>query len=122
MNIIIIDDSESVVFLARKILEGQGHKTFYANSVKMALKLEANNHYDLILLDLEMPEEDGFEFLAQRVGCSHLSHVPVILMSGHNDEETIKKAKSLGVLDHLPKPFKPSEMLKILKDFGNQAE
>jgi len=103
-NILIIDDSNTNVVLLEAILGTKGFSTITALSVKEALGLIKNRKPDLILLDLMMPEIDGFEFLEKVRSENHLNDVPVIVVSALTDEENVRKSKKIGAIEFIKKP------------------
>jgi DNA-binding response OmpR family regulator len=103
-NILIIDDSNTNVVLLEAILGTKGFSTITALSVKEALGLIKNRKPGLILLDLMMPEIDGFEFLEKVRSENHLNDVPVIIVSALTDEENVRKSKKFGAIEFIKKP------------------
>jgi two-component system, OmpR family, response regulator len=112
VNILVVDDSEALRILVKKVLQKDGRVVLEAEDVEQGLSALEDSLVDLVLLDLEMPEADGFEFLTRR---SRLD-VPVIMMSGRSDEESLRKAMELGALGFITKPFRPSQLLERIQE------
>ena len=70
--------------------------------------LKAASSFDVILLDILMPEMDGYQVLAYVKGQPHLRHIPVIMISALDEMESVVRCVELGATDYLPKPFKPT--------------
>ncbi len=124
-DILLIDDSEDILLLGRKILEADGAIVHTASSVKMAKEILTGLTPHIIISDLEMNDQDGFDFLSFRRESNEIRHIPVLVMSGLNDRHSVLKAASLGATDFLLKPLRNISLLqkvrKILKVSGTQA-
>ncbi|KAF0131267.1 MAG: signal transduction histidine kinase [Bacteroidetes bacterium] len=111
MNILIVDDNPRNIQIVGNILVEQNYNIAYSTDGKRALELANNNDFDLILLDIMMPEMDGFEV------CKHLRNnattidVPVIFLTAKTDEDSILKGFKAGANDYVTKPFNSSELL-----------
>ncbi len=111
MKIITIDDSGSMRSAIANIIEALGHDPLQAIDGADGLEqVSANPDLSLILLDREMPNMDGLEFLLKIKQMPSLMEIPVIMVSSRDDREHIVDALRGGAMDFLPKPFTP-EML-----------
>jgi CheY-like chemotaxis protein len=115
--VLIVDDSASVRMLAKRILEKEGIVILEAEGVEAGLDLASKHSIDLILLDVEMPDKDGFDFLREKAQVPSLVSIKVLMLSGRNDAASIEQATSLGALDFILKPFKPSSLLEVVKKY-----
>jgi sigma-B regulation protein RsbU (phosphoserine phosphatase) len=107
-RILIVDDQpENRDVLARR-LERQGHQTFQAENGRHALDLLISEPCDLILLDVMMPEMDGFTALGRIKADPALRHIPVIMISALDEIENVVRCIERGAEDFLPKPFNPT--------------
>ena len=100
--IMVVDDDVDTLKLVRHILELEGYAVSVATDSRFALALLEERMPDLILLDIMMPDLDGFQFLyllRQRSG------VPVIMLTGRTEMALLKKALLLGADDYVKKPF-----------------
>lgn len=116
--IMVVDDSAVIRKTTEKFLDNHGFKHVSAKHGKDAL--EKLSHYDinLILLDIEMPEMNGFEF-AEIIKQNQLyKNIPIIMITSRINEVHKQKAKSLGVKEYLIKPFVPNELLKLIKHYA----
>ncbi|HKU80036.1 MAG TPA: SpoIIE family protein phosphatase [Rhodanobacteraceae bacterium] len=104
-RILVVDDNEANRDLLIRRLQRQGHHTATAENGRIALDMLAHGSFDLILLDIMMPEMNGFEVLEHLKADDALRHVPVIMISALDDAESVSKGIALGADDHLPKPF-----------------
>ena len=115
MNVLVVDDNPRNIQIVGNILVEQNYNIAYSTDGKRALELANNNDFDLILLDIMMPEMDGFEV------CKHLRaneatiDVPVIFLTAKTDEDSIVKGFKAGANDYVTKPFNSAELLARVK-------
>lgn len=114
-RILCIDDEPGVVELVSLILKSQNIKVEGVNSGKEGLDLMRQNPPDAVLLDVMMPEMDGWEVYKQMRSDDKLKHIPVIIVTARNSsfEEIIARERA-GVSDYLTKPFLPNDLRKSL--------
>ena len=119
--VLIIDDSPTFRRIASfnfKSIQGF-KKHLEANDGKEGLDLLHSNKVDLILLDLNMPVMDGFEFLKAKQEVGDLKDIPVIMLTTEGDVKNREKAKELGATGFLTKPFNSMQLKQSLKSiFG----
>jgi adenylate cyclase len=106
-HVLVVDDDSVNRLLLSRSLEREGHRFAIAEDGRRALEILRAESFDVVLLDVVMPEIDGFEVLAQMQADSELRHVPVIMISALEDMESVVRAIELGAEDYLPKPFNP---------------
>ncbi|HEX9690970.1 MAG TPA: protein kinase [Gemmatimonadales bacterium] len=107
-RILIVDDIEENRDVLRRRLEREGHAVVSAENGRQALDLlAAGSCCDLVLLDVMMPEIDGFEVLRRLKGDTSTRDIPVIMISALDDVEGIGRCIEAGAEDYLPKPFDP---------------
>ncbi len=106
-NILVIDDDPLNRRLLTATLERQGHRASSAEDGKTALAMLAEDRPDVVLLDLVMPGMDGIEVLERIKADEELRHLPVIVISGVDDAESVVRCIEMGAEDFLPKPFDP---------------
>lgn len=104
-HILVVDDNEANRDLLSRRLQRLGHRTAMAENGRVALDMLAHEAFDLMLLDIMMPEMNGFELLEHTKADATLQHMPVILISALDDTESIVKGIVMGADDYLPKPF-----------------
>ena len=90
--------------LARR-LQQQGHTVSLAENGRQALEMLRAQEFDLVLLDIMMPEVDGYQVLGEMMGDAALKHVPVIMISAVTEMDSVVKCIEIGATDYLPKPF-----------------
>lgn len=112
-TILVVDDSESNIEMVLAILDN--YDVIPATSGKDALDLITNEHIDLILLDILMPEMSGFEVCKKLKESEQTKDIPVIFLTAQKDEDSIESAYLAGGVDYVTKPFKPVELLARVK-------
>ncbi len=110
-SILIVDDKPENRKLLAKILQEQGYTVRPAGSGRLALRSAASEPPDLVLLDIRMPEMDGYEVCEKFKADPTLTHVPVIFLSALSDSGGKVKAFESGGVDYITKPFSPEEVL-----------
>jgi class 3 adenylate cyclase len=106
-NILVVDDMESNRELLARRLGRDGHHVTVAEGGHQALALMQPHDFDLVLLDLMMPDMNGFEVLALLKADPRLHDIPVIMISALNDIDSVVRCIEAGAEDYLPKPFNP---------------
>jgi CheY-like chemotaxis protein/ribonuclease BN (tRNA processing enzyme) len=104
-RILIADDDEVLRTLIRKTLGRDMNLILEASTGTEAMKLIKLANPDLVLLDLSLPEPDGFEVLRWMRGNKDTRDVPVLVLTAQGDEDSVRKCFELGATDHLMKPF-----------------
>ncbi|MBF0398735.1 MAG: response regulator [Desulfobacterales bacterium] len=111
ITIMIVDDEVTNCMILEKILKNQGYNIIIANSAKECLKkLSAPLIPDLILLDIVMPEEDGFEVLDRLKTNPYTKPIPIIIITALDGIEDKKKGFGLGAVDYIVRPFNHDEV------------
>ena len=114
-RILIVDDDERLREFVRVNLEMEGYSVREAASAEEGLSALDDEPPDLILLDVMMPQVDGWEML-QRVHERHgVGAIPVIMFSGKVDEEALKRAAAQGAQGFVGKPFSPQQLIDSTK-------
>ncbi|PSN16638.1 hypothetical protein C7293_01480, partial [filamentous cyanobacterium CCT1] len=106
-NILIVDDNETNRDLLSRQLEHQGYTVAVAANGRQALEMLQSSPYDLILLDLIMPEMNGYEVLGHLKQHPTLHAIPVIMISSLDEIDNVVRCIEMGAEDYLSKPFKP---------------
>lgn len=110
-KILVIDDNAMNLKMAEFMLTKKNYQVVKATSGREGLEiLSSDDHIDLVLLDIEMPEMDGFETLDQIRGSQEMADKKVILLTASMDEEDEKRAAAYHVLDYIKKPFLPQDL------------
>jgi len=107
-SVLVVDDIEMNRDMLCSLLEADGHKTAVAENGRLALNAIKNNSYDLILLDVMMPEMDGYQVLEHLKSDPGLRDIPVIVLSALDEIDSVVRCIELGAEDYLTKPFDPT--------------
>lgn len=114
--LLLVEDDFFLRSLMKKKLTLEGYEVIEAENGRIALNELEKNDIDLVLLDLIMPEVDGFEVLETISKNPELTKIPVIVLSNLGQKEKIDKAKSLGAKDYIIKAhFTPGEVVEKIK-------
>jgi len=117
-RVLALDDSSSIRKMVEFSLKTRGFNVTCASDGQEGIELVAKDQFDIIILDINMPRLDGFEFLKKLKGYQAYDNVPVIMLTTEGQEEDKKTALSLGARDYLVKPFKPSELIALVNKFS----
>jgi DNA-binding response OmpR family regulator len=115
-RILVVDDDPSILKFVQANLEARNYKVFLAVDGEEALRMAEKEKPDLLILDIVMPEMDGF------VVCRKIrewSSVPIIMLSAREGENDLEKCKACGADDYLTKPFVLRELLALVKTLLN---
>ncbi len=113
-KVLVIDDEPAMHRLVQIILEVEGFQIVGMEGKDEARRSIASGKPDVIILDIMMPEVDGFEILRMLKGDEETRDIPVIVLTVRNMEEDVRKAKSLGAEIYMTKPFQPSELVEAV--------
>ncbi|MEO0415183.1 MAG: response regulator [Verrucomicrobiota bacterium] len=113
-RILIADDDEENRNILARLLEPCGHVLVFAKNGKEAVDAIENSLFDAVLLDIQMPEMDGFEVLASLRESGHLRHTPVIVVTGLQGEQDAVKCIEIGAEDFLSRPIRPALLMARL--------
>lgn len=112
-HILVAEDDVDIAQGIAEFLEAKGHELDFAYTGKQALALLAENHYQVVLLDINLPFINGYDICRslsdQRID-DHLAKLPVIMMSSRNRENDVIEGFQSGAWDYLRKPFSFSEL------------
>jgi len=113
-TIFVVDDNDTNLMTAKTALDGT-YKTFALPSAARMFKLAEKITPDLILLDIDMPEMDGFEAMEALKADPKLKTIPVVFLTARNDAETEIRGFEMGALDFINKPFSPPVLIKRIE-------
>jgi two-component system alkaline phosphatase synthesis response regulator PhoP/two-component system response regulator VicR len=114
-RILIVDDDATMVNLLSTILEIDGFVTRKALSGREALEELAKELPDLVLLDIMMPEMDGFEVLARLRDNPATERLPIIMLTARTDDKDIFEGWRRGADEYVTKPFDPRELVMTIR-------
>jgi class 3 adenylate cyclase len=106
-NVLVVDDTEMNRDMLCALLAADGHRTAVAENGKLGLQALNDNSYDLVLLDVMMPEMNGYQVLERMKSSARLRDIPVIVLSALDEIGSVVRCIELGAEDYLPKPFDP---------------
>lgn len=117
LRILLAEDNEANIIVAQDALREwiTGVRIDVAHDGRAALRMATANPYDLILLDVQMPELNGYEVAqAIRSLSGQRSRVPILAMTANPMQEEIDRCREAGMNGHVPKPFKPEELMEAI--------
>ncbi len=116
-HILIVDDVADNIQVAMNILKEDNYVFSFAGSGHKALSILEDEHaeFDLILLDIMMPEMDGYAVCQELKTCARWRDVPVIFLTARVDAESIAQGFAVGAVDYISKPFHANELLARVK-------
>lgn len=118
-RILVVDDEPRFVRLTEANLQTEGYEVLKAKNGKQAVENIVNEKPDLVLLDVMMPEMDGFQ-ACERI--REFSNVPIIMLTAKGEEDQRVKGLNLGADDYIVKPFSASEMLARVRAVLRRAK
>lgn len=121
-KILVVDDDWIVLESCKRVLEAEGFSVSLASSAKEAIDDLEDEYFDLMIMDVKMPEHDGvylLEKIKEKWPLKTYPELPVVQISGYATADTISKGLALGAAFFLAKPFTPDELIssvnKVLK-------
>ncbi len=103
-RILLVDDDRQTRLKLSRNLESEGYTVGVAQGGRQALDMLESESFDLIILDILMPEVDGFTVLSQVKATPALREIPVVVISAVDDPDSIEKCRQLGAAEYLIKP------------------
>ena len=119
-KILIVDDEPRMCQSLKELLAGQNYELHTGNSAREAIEFLNNNSFDLILLDLCLPDMNGY-YVMDHISRQSLGAL-VIILTGNASEESAIEALRRGAYDYLKKPFEPEKLLTTVKNALNQQK
>ena len=113
-HVLVVDDEADICALIKDILTDEGYGVTAANNANEARAARASRRFDLILLDIWMPDTDGITLLREWSDEGDLN-CPVVIMSGHGTVDTAVEATRLGALDFVEKPLSLAKLLRTVE-------
>lgn len=114
LKILLVDDDLKNSMLLKRFIEAEGYEVIYANNGKVGLEMYRETHPDLILLDINMPELDGFEMA--RIIRNNDKRVIIFFLTDRTDKVDRLHGFSLKGNDYIPKPFYPEELIAKINE------
>ena len=113
--ILIVDDDDALVDVLQLRLERQGFTTRTSGTGESGLAIARQHQPSLILLDLRLPDVDGFELCQQLVDDPQTAGIPVIILSGLERPDIIRRARAAGCHFFVRKPYDPNALLALIQ-------
>jgi len=118
-KILIVDDEVNILMSLEYLLRRKGYEVYIARNGNEAMKLADENHPDLVLLDIMMPDVDGYEVCRYLKGTPELADPKVIFLSAKSKKSDIDKGYEVGADLYLLKPFSTRELVSKIKELLN---
>lgn len=119
-QILVVDDMPANLVAMKRLLKGIPAKLVTANSGNEALALAVSNDYAMILLDVNMPEMDGFEVAEHLSEATETNNIPIIFVTAvHHDKDSMLRGYDAGAVDYVDKPITPSILIAKVQVFLN---
>ncbi len=125
MRVLVAEDNEINQQIAQEILESQGVKVTIANNGREAvatLEEQGPQAFDVVLMDLQMPEMDGHEATLRLRGIPRFRELPIIAMTAHAMAEERERCRNEGMNGHITKPVAPEELYSLLRTWWKAPE
>ena len=119
---LIVDDSEDTIAMLQELLRVASANVMTATTGADALRLAAENEFDVILSDISMPEMDGFEFLQRLRKIDGRQNVPVVAITGFGRSNDIARARAAGFYSHLTKPLNLQVLTEVLQQIAKERD
>jgi DNA-binding NtrC family response regulator len=124
-KILVVDDDPLVLESCRRILEAEEYLVVCVPSAGDAFDNLEMGHFDLMIMDIKMPRQDGFYLLGkieEKWPLDRFLELPVLVMTGYPTQETLRELKKRGVCHFIPKPFTPDELLAAVQKILERSE
>ncbi len=119
MNLLIVDDEEKIREVIKEYSEAENYIVEEADNGKSALDKLIQNHYDLLILDIMMPEMDGYTLLKT---LPKEKRIPTIILSARDEVYDKLQGFDLGIDDYVTKPFSPKELMARIKALAKRTK
>lgn len=124
-NVLIVDDSSSMRAVVKKIIRVSGFNVgecWEATDGKEALKVLMNEWVDLVLTDINMPNMNGLELIAEMKRNESLRSIPVVMVTTEGSEKRMQESIKLGASGYIKKPFLPEDIKRTLSDVMGEGK
>ena len=113
-KILVVDDDPDIRLAASAALVSQGYRVEEAEDGQVALRKLNRTRFDLVIVDLLMPNVSGYEVL-QRLSRETVERTPFVILTSEDEDKDILKGYSMGAAYYLPKPFRKDRLLNIVQ-------
>ena len=115
LTALVVDDSITMRRVTQRLLERRGAKVHTARDGLDAITVLQEHTVDVILLDIEMPRMDGYQFATHVRNDPKVKHLPIIMITSRSGEKHRAKAIEIGVNDYLSKPYQESQLIAAIE-------
>jgi DNA-binding response OmpR family regulator len=116
-RILVVDDHPQIVRLLQRVLETDGHEILTAGDGEEALRMIRQEQPALVLLDVMLPKLDGYQVLSEMKADPTVQQIPVIMLTGMDQDTQVARGLQLGADCYLSKPFRPAEVSSLARRF-----
>lgn len=116
-QILVVDDDPNIRMLLEFLLRKKHNICTRPDGLSAMAWIAAGNLPDLIVLDIDMPEINGFEFLSRIRESGLYRDIPVVMLSGYEEDEVKQKCLAKGLCKYLLKPFNPEDIFSAIDNF-----
>ena len=121
-KVLVIDDENDILLIIKSALHEEGYDVATANNGYDGLALAEDASPDLIILDIMMPEMDGFEVLQQLRENEKTARIPIVILTGMSSKDKIREALNKGIDYYIVKPFEYQDLVSKVKIAIDDAE
>jgi len=118
-TILVMEDNEDINLLTKATLSFKGYNVLTSFNGEDGLKLLDSNDVDLVLLDVMMPDMDGYQVLEKIKQHPEKCNVPVVFVSAKTQQDEIQRGIDMGAVRYITKPFNPMDFLKEIEEILN---
>lgn len=119
-RILVVEDEESLLKLESILLSSKGYSVTGVMDGKSALEEVRTNLPDLVILDIMLPEIDGFEVCRQIKEDPATSHIPVLMLTAKKNSQDMERGRQVGCDVYITKPFKSAKVLDMVQELLNR--
>ena len=119
-RILVVEDEESLLKLESILLSSKGYSVTGVMDGKAALEEVRTNRPDLVILDVMLPEIDGFEVCRQIKENPELRHIPVLILTAKKNSQDMARGQQVGCDAYITKPFKSAKVLDMVQELLNK--
>lgn len=115
-KVLIVDDEPNILLSLEFLMKKEGYMVFVARNGREAINILESEHPEVLILDIMMPEVDGYEVCSYAKSKNYLSHTKVIFLSAKTKDNDIEKGYQLGADLYITKPFSTRNLVKQVKE------
>jgi DNA-binding response OmpR family regulator len=120
--ILAVDDSSEMLDILKNLIAGAGYRFYGASNANQCMRLVRDIQPDLILLDIQMPEVDGFELCRQIRALQACQHTPIAFVTARRTTQDVKAGIAAGGNDFITKPFDAKNLLARIERWVKQKQ